>query len=331
MWKVVGLIALCVFVGAKDPTDDGEESGDHEPHWGYHGTYTPDNWGLLDKRCLSTNDRQSPIDIDPINTLFDDDLTKVDLQETHRKKSYEFSNNGHSVNIKVEHEALVVGGNLPSKGYRIAGVHFHWGSSDAQGSEHTVDGNKFPLEMHMVTYDSERYPELGTDAVFGSDSLAVLGTMFKISEQDNPILAPIIDGLKRIQHAGDKTTIRSFPMSTLLPEQTNKYFRYYGSLTTPPCAESVVWTLFLHTQTISSAQLAVFREVMEADNTHNIVDNWRPAQPIHKRLVYRSFLFKSEMSQVIVDYGSKEASHSAATSPVVSVFTVFALLSSFLF
>ena len=28
--------------------------------------------------------------------------------------------------------------------------HFHWGFNDYQGSEHTFDGNKYPLEVSKV-------------------------------------------------------------------------------------------------------------------------------------------------------------------------------------
>ena len=36
--------------------------------------------------------------------------------------------------------------------FQIAQVHFHWGHDDKQGSEHTIDGNKFPLEVNIIPY-----------------------------------------------------------------------------------------------------------------------------------------------------------------------------------
>ena len=38
------------------------------------------------------------------------------------------------------------GGNLRNS-YRVDGVHFHWGIDDTEGSEHTIDGKKYPLEV----------------------------------------------------------------------------------------------------------------------------------------------------------------------------------------
>ena len=34
--------------------------------------------------------------------------------------------------------------------YRLWQIHFHWGPDDNSGSEHTIDGQKFPAEVHFV-------------------------------------------------------------------------------------------------------------------------------------------------------------------------------------
>ena len=40
----------------------------------------------------------------------------------------------------------VSGGGLSSE-YGVVQFHFHWGSSDQQGSEHTIDGVPYPMEV----------------------------------------------------------------------------------------------------------------------------------------------------------------------------------------
>jgi len=35
-----------------------------------------------------------------------------------------------------------------------------------------------------------------------------------------------------------------FPLKKVLPQNTNEFYRYNGSLTTPNCQEIVVWTIF---------------------------------------------------------------------------------------
>ena len=66
--------------------------------------------------------------------------------------------------------------------------------------------------------------------------------------------------------------------------RTSKYSTYEGSLTTPPCAESVEWINFLTPLKISRAQLGQFRLLDDANN-EDIVDNFRPPQPLNGRVV----------------------------------------------
>ena len=64
------------------------------------------------------------------------------------------------------------GGDLPGE-YTLAQFHFHWGSSDHGGSEHTLEGEQFFSEVHLVHFKSE-YETIG-NSVDKSDGLAVLG------------------------------------------------------------------------------------------------------------------------------------------------------------
>lgn len=44
----------------------------------------------------------------------------------------------------------VYGGGLPST-YQTLQLHFHWGSTEHQGSEHTINGQAFPLEVWLFS------------------------------------------------------------------------------------------------------------------------------------------------------------------------------------
>ncbi len=51
--------------------------------------------------------------------------------------------------------------------FYIKQFHFHWGQNIYQGSEHLIDGNKFPLELHLVH-------------VSDSGKAAVVGFLFQV-------------------------------------------------------------------------------------------------------------------------------------------------------
>ena len=63
-----------------------------------------------------------------------------------------------------------------------------------------------------------------------------------------------------IDSAHDKTNMvlnvtPAFPLMDLLPDETDSFYRYSGSLTTPACQEVVTWTLFRDTVEISASQV----------------------------------------------------------------------------
>ena len=57
------------------------------------------------------------------------------------------------------------------------------------------------------------------------------------------------------RYTGEHVNFPAFPLMNLLPTDKTKYFRYPGSLTTPPCSEAVTWTVFKDPIEISQAQV----------------------------------------------------------------------------
>lgn len=55
---------------------------------------------------------------------------------------------------------------------------------------------------------------------------------------------------------GQKTSVPPFSVRELLPPELAQFFRYNGSLTTPPCYQSVVWTVFSQKVQISAGQVS---------------------------------------------------------------------------
>ena len=76
--------------------------------------------------------------------------------------------------------------------------------------------------MHLVHWN-KKYDSIG-DAIAHADGLAVLGVLFEISEHDNEVLTPIIEGLHSIEHADTEAAIESHALIDLLPD-TNDFYR----------------------------------------------------------------------------------------------------------
>lgn len=61
----------------------------------------------------------------------------------------EFQNSGHTVIVNIKDKQkrpkLLVGQEI----YYFEHLHFHWGKNNIEGSEHAINGKKFPLEVHL--------------------------------------------------------------------------------------------------------------------------------------------------------------------------------------
>eukprot|EP00486_Rosalina_sp_Unknown_P012583 CAMPEP_0201592214 /NCGR_PEP_ID=MMETSP0190_2-20130828/190162_1 /ASSEMBLY_ACC=CAM_ASM_000263 /TAXON_ID=37353 /ORGANISM="Rosalina sp." /LENGTH=398 /DNA_ID=CAMNT_0048050869 /DNA_START=206 /DNA_END=1399 /DNA_ORIENTATION=- len=235
-----------------------------------------------------------------------------------------------------------------NKEYCFDSLHFHWGSDNAHGSEHTVNGQEFPLELHLVHYScdwyllnealydynsgevAQRYDDDNILAVIGvlfeigapnpvlqqilndviidgvsqfhdpienDNVLAVIGVLFEIGAP-NPVLQQIlndviIDGVSQfhdpIEKFGDhllEIFYDEFDIADLLPDN-REVIAYEGSLTTPPCFETVRWHVMKHRMTVSEAQMDQFRVLLRGVNTTNsVAPNFRPVQELNDRQIF---------------------------------------------
>merc|ERR1712079_99344 len=283
-------------------------------HWGYEGVYGASCWGTHVPACNGV--KQSPIDIPAkYGGLFPGtETTPLSMSgyaavrfatfsntgENHgsfdqnRVTTGIFKNNGHTAQLDAAKplsatQGILRGGQLGGD-YQILQLHFHWGANDNQGSEHTVDGKKYPLELHVV------HVKVGeADPVFTPKGLSVTGFMVEVDgDNDNAALAPLTNALAQIEVSNSQVDFSAvgFSLVDLLKPvapidgaaRSSRYSTYEGSLITPPCAESVEWINFLTPLKISRAQLQAFR-TLDDDKMKDIVDNFRPPQPLNGRTV----------------------------------------------
>lgn len=83
-----------------------------------------------------------------------------------------------------------------------------------------------------------------------------------------------------------EVTLHGLQLADLLSPSTG-YYRYFGSLTVPPCYESVVWTVMQQPLKITTKQLEAFRKLQKRTGRHleALTENNRPLQPLNKRVV----------------------------------------------
>ncbi|XP_068121930.1 uncharacterized protein [Hyperolius riggenbachi] len=162
-----------------------------------------------------------------------------------------------------------------------------WGSPASPGSEHTVNGRRFPGEIHVVHYSSI-YQTLD-EAVSKPGGLAVLAAFIQEGPDDNESYQHLLEHLESVEEAGESTDIPGFNVRGLLPQQLDRYYRYNGSLTTPPCFQTVNWTIFNETVLLSANQLSILEDTIHHDHDHILQMNFRDPQSLHDRLVLSSF------------------------------------------
>lgn len=225
--------------------------------------YQVDNWAELeDAPFARIGKKQSPVHI----------RTKdcVDFSHFHPLKLYReettpkiakcaIKNTGHCAQVdwKDVQKATI---RLSNHKYELLQFHMHC------PAEHKVDDEPFhKAELHLVhrNVDPEYPHDIVVIAVFfdiGDESAFFKSYFHKIPE-------------------GDKadTEEEVFIQLGLLPLEPY-FWRYYGSLTTPPCSEDVKWIVMHDAQTMSQDQLNHYTK-MFGNNKH------RTIQPLNDRVI----------------------------------------------
>ncbi|XP_077384276.1 carbonic anhydrase 14 isoform X2 [Festucalex cinctus] len=280
--------------------------------WTYTGMVGQSEWPEHFPECGGSS--QSPVDVVTAQTKYDPALTPLTPlgYGQHDNRPFALSNNGHTAVIELPDWMSLAG--LPWL-FSAVQMHLHWGSGgpSSGGSEHTVNGRSAEAELHVVHYNSELYPNASA-AMTRRDGLAVLAILIVIGEETNTPFDNIINYLSRVRHANQKVLIPAFDVQSLLPKDLGRYYRYNGSLTTPPCHQSVIWTVFHERVQISKAQLLKMETILYSSKAEDpdrmlLQDNYRATQPLNHRVVFASFTAES----------GKELSSGEVTAIVIGV------------
>jgi carbonic anhydrase len=236
--------------GARDP-------GQEPPDWSYSGPTGPQYWGTLqpDYGTCASGELQSPIDIAETQRV-----SYTPLLFRYRSQLLEAENTGRVVRlVSPPGSALVVRG----QAYDLTEFSFH------VPGLHGFQGTPAEAEIHLVHRD-------------GLNSYTIVAVPLRSGERENRILQRILDYFPMTP--GERVRQRQVGINPLfLLPVDRSYYRYTGSLVTPPCTESVLWFVFREPLEVSPAQI---QRILEATGP-----NARPMQALNGRPVFSLFRY----------------------------------------
>lgn len=190
---------------------------------------------------------------------------------------------------------------LDNKSYKLHDIHFHWSTVDRDGSEHSINGRKYPVEVHFVHYDVNR--RSFEEAHYFKDGIVVLTSFFQVTENPNKMLDPIIESIRRVPSYNQITELpESLDLLQIISSDLKIFFKYRGSLTRAPCSEVVTWIIFPKPVQIGFNQLNAFKTFKfnsrHDDKTngnliaqgHHSQSNGRQLQKVNGRDIVASYI-----------------------------------------
>lgn len=241
MYKSITAILVFFTLSAANAAEYGATN------WSYIGETAPEHWSNLDEKfsaCAGHN--QSPINIShavsaelkPLQFKYDAKVQNVLMSD-------------HTLQVNFNTGATL---DLDGQLFELKQFHIH------TPSENTLLGKQYPLELHLVHANA-------------AGELAVVALMYEQGSQNKALKSLLALSGQSTNTVSDA----QFQLEAFMPKHLD-YYRFNGSLTTPPCTEGVRWVVLKEIQQASKAQLKAFQQLFQHGNN-------RPVQPQHARLV----------------------------------------------
>ena len=244
---------------------------------------------------------QSPIDLIPKQITpapLADHVNVAKIMKTVKAQKWDFNvaqikTGTHSLKFDfdpvLEIPNVIIKDNGSLEGLKCPQFHLHIGTS-----EHTLNGKDYFAEIHMVCH-KDKFADLSEALLPNNeahDNLLVFGNWVQIQGNGkNGALIPLSDHDKSVLPdikkgyalASDPATTDFSMKNMKYPCSGNveKYYRYWGSLTTPTCNEVVLWTMFSDPVTISKDDAVEMSKWVP-----KVINNSRPTKPLYGRFVH---------------------------------------------
>ncbi|KAH7405837.1 alpha carbonic anhydrase [Phaeosphaeria sp. MPI-PUGE-AT-0046c] len=231
------LHGLSAFKKRAETAEGGVEVGT----FGYGPLNGPFNWATLavENEACKAGANQSPINIDDSVTVMTE-KPKINIPE----QEVEFENLGTTIEVIVNGTTTVAGSD-----FQLVQFHMH------TPSEHHINGEYHPLEVHMVH-----------QGVADPTQIAVVALMFQVSAgESSSIIKSLASSVSAISTPGTKVAIPAgIDFADVLAKvESSQMLQYSGSLTTPPCAEGVTFMIVKDPLDISVADFNSIKSVVK--------------------------------------------------------------------
>ncbi|XP_024545261.1 alpha carbonic anhydrase 7 [Selaginella moellendorffii] len=226
------------------------DAADREYDYSNNSPRGPQRWASLHRSwtLCSSGSLQSPINLTKETVLRDKTLHKLDSN---------YNSTAIATVLDWKEDVVL---NFPDNAgdlminatqYKLVQIRIH------SPSEHMLEGKTFPAEVHLVHNSTD-----------GSSRIAIVAFYFKLG-RPNTFIGQVIDALNSTQNSGELNP-------TLLKMVGRPYYRYSGSLTSPPCTEGVDWYVVKKNRRMSVDQFQFIHSYVNGSNA-------RPMQPANGR------------------------------------------------